>query len=204
MDCEQACINADNQLHKENIGLRQSIIQNTPLKPMPTKMGTLDSNTLQLQKRAIGATHVQAFIWLDTRRRRTSVSELLGADENPHPETVKTARAIEEYCRKEESREAGPLSNIQEEERKLLSRGSRTEIAEACDILKGARKKMVATSYPISFVKYSRGSSQLALQVRIPRNYQSTLLWMCGETGCSKSRKARHIQGRAETYGCSC
>ena len=58
MDCEQACINADNQLHKENIGLRQSIIQNTPLKPMPTKMGTLDSNTLQLQKRALGATHV--------------------------------------------------------------------------------------------------------------------------------------------------
>ena len=118
MDCEQACINADNQLHKENIGLRQSIIQNTPLKPMPTKMGTLDSNTLQLQKRALGATHVQAFIWLDTRRRRTLVSELLGADENPHPETVRTARATGEYCRKEESREAGPLSNIQEEERK--------------------------------------------------------------------------------------
>ena len=92
-DCEQASINADNQLHKENIGLRQSIIQNTPLKPMPTKMGTLDSNTLQLQKRALGATQVQAFIWLDTRRRRTSVSELLGPDENPHPETVRTARA---------------------------------------------------------------------------------------------------------------
>ena len=104
MDCEQACINADNQLHEENIGLRQSIIQNTPLKPMRTKMGTLDSNTVQLHKRALGATHVQAFIWLDTRRRRTSVSELHGADENPQPETVKTARAIEEYCRRGKQR----------------------------------------------------------------------------------------------------
>ena len=137
---------------------------------MSKNSGRQDSNIIQLEKRAIGATHVQAFIWLDTRRRRTSVSELLGADENPHPETVKTARAIEEYCRKEESREAGPLSNIQEEERKLLSRGSRTEIAEACDLIrKRARKKIVATSYPISFVKYSRGPSQLALEVRNPR-----------------------------------
>ena len=158
--------------------------------------------TFQRERGQQGTAHIQAFLWLDARRRRTFVSSIFTAGENPHCEPCKEPRASEKYCRKEETRYAGPYTNITASESACIGQGSRTEIAAACEsICQGARVETVATEFATTFVKYHRGLMQLYHIVQPKRRDKSVVLWMYGPTGCGKSRAARDVATAAETNG---
>jgi len=161
--------------------------------------------TMQMERGKQGTKHLQAFIWMDTRCRRTGITKLFGDNANPHIEAAKRPKDAERYCRKEETREGEYLTNIKEEEINLFGQGSRSDLAEACNrILSGAKIQAIATEHPTSYVKYSRGFHQLSFAVSIPRDTKTTVLWMCGETGWGKSRFARQIQRSALDNAWSC
>lgn len=160
--------------------------------------------TFQRECAASGTYHIQAFIWLGTRRRRTAISELFGDGENPHCEPCKSPRDAEKYCRKAETRYAGPYSNIEAKEVANIGQGSRTEIAAACEAIReGARLETVATEHSTTYVKYYRGLIQLHAIIQPKRCFKSTVLWLYGETGSGKSRCARQVADTATANGWS-
>ena len=124
---------------------------------------------MQMERGQQGTAHLQAFIWVASRCRRTGISKLFGEGANPHMEACRKPKDAEQYCRKEETREGAYVSIIEGEETKLLGQGSRSDLAEACDrILSGAKIQGIATEYPTSCVKYARGFQQLSLAVAVP------------------------------------
>ena len=151
--------------------------------------------TMQMERGQQGTAHLQAFIWVASRCRRTGITKLFGEGANPHIEACRKPKDAKQYCRKKETREGAYVSNIKEEETKLLGQGSRSDLAEACDrILSGAKIQVIATECPTSYVKYARGVQHLNLAVAVLRNTKSDVLLLCGETGWGKYTLARQIQ----------
>ena len=139
---------------------------------------------MQMERGQQGTAYLQVFIWVASRCRRTGITKLLGDGANPISKACRKPKDAEQYFRKEETREGAYVSNIKEEETKLLGQGSRSDLAEACDrILSGAKILVIATEYPTSYVKYARGFQQLSLAVAVPQITKSDVLWLCGETG---------------------
>ena len=161
--------------------------------------------TLQLEKGTNGTSHLQAFLWMGTRCRRTTVTKLFATGEMPHLEPARDPKAAERYCRKEETRQDGPYTNMKEEEIRNIGQGERTEISEACQlIIEGTPISTIARQFPTSHVRYHRGFQQIATQVQSPRDSKSIVLWVCGETGVGKSRCARQVAHAAKIKDWRC
>ena len=158
--------------------------------------------TFQRECGSNGTYHIQAFLWLASRRRRTAITELFGTGEKPHCEPCKDPRSAEKYCRKEETRHSGPYTNIEETEIACIGQGSRTEIAAACQAIReGARMETVAAQHSETYVKYFQCLVQLHAVFQPKRCFKTIVLWLYGEAGSGKSRCARQVARSAEGNG---
>ena len=154
--------------------------------------------TMQFERGETGTRYIQLFVQFERRRRLDYVRRTV--DERGHYERARDARASERYCRKEQSRESGPITNIQDPN--SIGQGARSEIAAACkDILGGTKLNVIAREYPSSLVRYYRGFGALAERIQSGRDWKSFVFWMNGPSGCGKARTARELGAQMVSTG---
>lgn len=137
-----------------------------------------------------GRLHLQGYIELHDKMRVGRLKRLLGSS-SLHAEARRGKRdQAREYCRKEESRVAGPWEFGTFDRRSSRPNG----LSEVTDRIQGgASIRTVMEEFPCWYVRYRSGLSHLAAeQARkaIPswRNVQVHVYW--GATGTGKTRKA--------------
>lgn len=111
-----------------------------------------------------GTPHLQGYIEFEGPKRRTGVLKFLphGTFTEPRAGTRDDAR---DYCRKEDTRQAGPWEYGTWE---VGGRGARNDIREAVNTLRTFGFRRVAEEHPEILVRYPRGMREIAthLQVR--------------------------------------
>ena len=109
--------------------------------------------TYQLEVGQSGTRNIQAFVRF-RQPLELSRAKLIFTGEAPHVEVARRPQEAEKYCRKEESRQEGPWSNIET----LITQGKRSDLTQIAEAIKsGATPKDVACSHPEQFIKFSRG-----------------------------------------------
>ena len=56
---------------------------------------------MQMERGQQGTAHIQAFIWVASRCRRTGITKLFGDGANPHIEACRKPKNAEQFCRNE-------------------------------------------------------------------------------------------------------
>lgn len=135
-----------------------------------------------------GTPHYQGYIEFKTLKSFTQVKGLLG--ETAHIELRRgTREQARDYCRKEDSRVAGPW-----EHGVFKSQGARTDLDKLAKRLKKKTFTEFAEENPSAIIKYSRGLKVLKTEYnklergtgfRVPK-----IFIFHGETGTGKTRKA--------------
>lgn len=75
----------------------------------------------------------------------------------------------------------------------ITAQGTRTDLEQACEILRERGIKRMAREMPTTYIKYHKGFEKLLLQYREPdeRTEYPTVYWLYGPTGIGKSYYAR-------------
>ena len=112
--------------------------------------------TAQIEKGKNGTPHLQAFIRFASSVDFSRAKGILG-DERPHIERCGNVGKSEAYCRKEETRVDGPITNI-DPEYFLGGQGRRTDLQEVAEKAQaGASMASIAEEHPATFIKFHRG-----------------------------------------------
>jgi len=150
-----------------------------------------DGNTkyciFQSEKGTEGTAHYQGYIEFSNPRAMSSVKRLVG--KRTHVEVRRgNAKQAREYCRKNDTRVAGPWEYGEFTEPRP---GNRTDIHDAITTLARTRSlRDVAVEHGSSFIKYHRGFSRY-LQVTSSRRSEAPKVSLYfGPTGTGKTRKA--------------
>lgn len=164
----------------------------------------------QLEVGANGTPHLQGYVEFSRPKR---LGALRAALPRAHWGARRASReAARDYCQKEDTREEGPWERG---DWGAGGQGKRSDLADACEVLKRQGLKAVAQQHPTAFVKFSRGLKQLEEILREeprdedfqPRFWQQCLLdHLLGEPddrtifwvtdlagGRGKSRLARYL-----------
>jgi len=143
-----------------------------------------------------GTPHLQGFMSLNKKRRTETLHNILSrlgvkvslkyADGSPLQNRV--------YCSKVDKEHFFEHGNIES-----ASKGHRSDLAEACKILKRKRLDTFALENPVQYVRYYRGFKELksvynSSTVPNYRNLTTTVLF--GDAGAGKSRRA-HDEAKA-------
>jgi len=135
--------------------------------------------------------HIQGYVEFTASMRMAAVKSLFGS-ESLHLEGRKGSReqAID-YCRKSESRVAGPWSVG---ELDSVRPGKRTDLHELSEkIAAGATRREVVEDFGHLYIRYSRGvENLLAVQAswRVPEWRDLTVMVYHGDAGTGKTRRA--------------
>lgn len=111
--------------------------------------------------------HVQGYVAFRQRKERTAVMKELAPTAPSHfycALAKKADVANTRYCTKEKSRVYGPWTYGEPDETKR--QGARTDLAEACALVKSDGVKAVAAQMPEAFVKFHQGFFELEKQIK--------------------------------------
>lgn len=140
----------------------------------------------QIEKADTGHLHVQGFLSLKSKQRTSGVKKI---HKTAHWEKARgTPKQAADYCKKIESRIAGPWEwGIQPDER-----GKKSQTALAIERIKaGASMSTVAAEYPEAIVRSGRGLQQLIHLLRPSPSWRNLdITWIYGVTGVGKTRQA--------------
>ena len=140
--------------------------------------------TGQFEKGESRTTHLQAFLRFSTSVDFGRAKALFGS-ERGHIEKCFNVSKAEAYCRKEETRVAGPVSNI---DQKTFSggQGRRTDLQEVAEKTKaGTSLARIAEEHPTTFIKFHRGEMHGILMVRqVPYGHSASLRSLGFGTRC--------------------
>lgn len=121
---------------------------------------------------------------------------MLGGDA-VHVEVCRNYPKAVEYCKKEESRVAGPW-----EHGKVTGQGARTDLASAVAlVLGGKRPRQIAQEEPVLFARFAKNLQLLRQELDRPRqrdNIKVVLLW--GTTGTGKTRTVHDLWNGEDVY----
>ena len=142
----------------------------------------------QQEKGEDGTVHYQGYVEFTARKRLTALKKV-----NPraHWEARKGSQtdAIN-YCKKEDTRQAGPWEIGAPAE---TQQGKRTDLdAIGQQIIAGTSLREIAMEHPGAYMQYGKGMRDLQAQIAESYNHDGTRgEWYWGEPGTGKSRKAR-------------
>lgn len=130
-----------------------------------------------------GTRHLQGYVNFKNKRRMRQVKALPGFM-RAHLEAAKgTEKQASDYCKKD-----GDYLEIGESG----CAGRRLDLETAAKILteSGGNLKCVAEACPGVYIKYGRGLRDYAsvMKLKQPRNFKSTVIVICGDPGCGKTR----------------
>lgn len=126
--------------------------------------------------------HLQGFIQLRNNYALKGIKKILG-DDSAHIEPMRgTAEEASTYCKKDENfKEFGTLR----------SQGDRTDLKEIKkNLIEGDTLRSVVLDKCENFqqIKYAESLAKYILK---QRDWEMTVIWICGAPGCGKSRLAR-------------
>lgn len=117
----------------------------------------------QLEKGEEGTPHYQGYVELDKVARLSKLKKLNG---KAHWEIrMGTQEQAIAYTKKEDTRLEGPWEHGE----KAVGRGTRTDLAIACDIAMTQGIEALKSQHPVEYVKYHKGIEKLAEGERIKR-----------------------------------
>lgn len=126
-----------------------------------------------------GTAHIQCFIYY-TNPRVKPVKKYPRA----WIDKAESFQASMKYCKKSETRIAGPFRKGEEP-----AQGKRSDLDElAKKVIEGATMDQMAQEHPGDFIKYSRGLIALQDQVTKHRTEKPQVMWLWGEAGTGKTR----------------
>lgn len=154
----------------------------------------------QLEKGAShGTPHLQGFIQFYTRKRLTTVSNLLGSKNHYEPRRGTVKECIV-YCSKDETLVSADLRHTQGEPIYRTGQGAGADLEEIISALRGGSAlASIVHDYPLAFVRHHRGIERwLQLYSRntiLPGTRKTYYFW--GPSGAGKTFNARLL---AKTY----
>jgi len=166
---------------------------NNPRVDAPTLLGRLEVHKnrkyaiFQKEKGSNGTPHYQGYLELHQPRAISAIKKMVGL--RAHVEIRKgNANQAREYCRKPESRLAGPF----ECGTFVAPRpGTRTDIHDAVETLARTRSlRDVALAHSSTFIRYHKGFSRYLSVTGTDRTEPPKVCLYFGGTGTGKTRKA--------------
>ena len=160
----------------------------------PSKMQHL---VYQLERApTTGMLHLQGAVHFLQPTRMGAAKALLGG-ESAHVEVCRNYLKAVEYCRKEESRVAGPW-----EHGKATSQGARTDLASVVAmVLGGKRPRQIAQEEPVLYARFAKNLQALRQELDRPRqrdDIKVALFW--GTTGTGKTRTIHDLWNAEDVY----
>ena len=179
------------------------ITVNNPSDPLPDfgAIPKLRYGIWQVEVGEQGTRHVQGYLEFTHPVRMAHIKSCAGLS-SAHLEVRRGSRdAARDYCRKDDTREAGPY----EFGEWIEGQGTRSDLSAAVELIRGgAQMSEVAREHSEVFVKYHRGLQAFSSILRVGRSEDVTptvILWH-GPSGVGKSRGAREM-ARQLSEGCS-
>ena len=90
--------------------------------------------TAQFERGSEQTLHLQAFLRFPRPIELRGAKRIFGS-ESPHLESCRNPTQSEQYCRKENSRIEGPITNITAEEAQTFGQGKRTELSAVANAI---------------------------------------------------------------------
>lgn len=139
-----------------------------------------------------GRRHLQAFVQFSTRRRFTTMIKKL---KPRHVEVAKHPKEAYKYCFKEESR--APDGWQLKSDLEPVFSGKRTDLLEACEIVKTSGLRALAEQMPDSLVRHYSGFAKLKNLLDPGMRYMPIkAIWLVGPAGVGKTRSIPPGTGR--------
>lgn len=151
----------------------------------------------QLEKApSTGQLHIQGVAHFTNPIRMAGAKALLGGD-TVHVEPCRNYTKAVEYCKKEETRIAGPW-----EHGRVTSQGTRTDLQSAVAmVLGGKRPREIAREEPVLYARFSKNLQALRQELEPARqrdNIKVILLW--GTTRTGKTRSVYDLWNVSDVY----
>lgn len=124
-----------------------------------------------------GTPHLQGYITFRKAYRLTALKKL---HKTAHWEIAKAKDAAINYCMKDQDYVL--IDNRQQ--------GARTDLTEACAIIKEEGVQALAVKMPEAYVKYHGGFDKLAYRYQEERTEKPYVTWIWGKTGVGKTHMA--------------
>ena len=158
--------------------------------------------TFQRECGSNGTYHIQAFLWLASRRRRTAITELFGTGEKPHCEPCNDPKVQRSTAGKRRQETPAPTLTSKRRRLHVLDRAvERKLLRRVRQSVRELEWKLWMAQHSETYVKYFQCLVQLHAVFQPKRCFKSIVLWLYGEAGSGKSRCARQVARSAEGNG---
>lgn len=138
----------------------------------------------QLEKSQKGTPHYQGFVQFKREKSRKTAKKIIGQHGHFERRRAKDVRKAADYCKKEESRLAGPF------EYGVMSQGqgTRTDVKSFRDlVLAGKNRKYLIMEEPFAMQKFERFYKMIKSTFR-PDHKERKVVLLYGVTGAGKTR----------------
>ena len=143
-----------------------------------------------------GTRHIQGFIdtitkiCFSTMRSRMAETGFAGC----HLESCRSRNNGINYCRKEDTRQEGPYTNLSAYELEQAGQGRRRDLEVLRqDIKDGKSRLYIAENHFNAFLQYNNGIMRYQQLLQRPRNCKTKVLYLFGLPGVGKSRFALEV-----------
>jgi len=145
-----------------------------------------------------GARHWQGYVRFFSRKRRSTVKRLLGAEDAHLEKPFGTEEQNKTYCSKEGGSMFSEFGTYDANQGK--GQGYRSDLEAAADMIKaGAHLNEVASKFSTDYIRYHGGFEALALRVApappVRRDVLAIVLW--GPTGVGKTHRMMSLYPEA-------
>jgi len=128
--------------------------------------------------------HWQGYVQFKQQLRLSAAQGMLGLG-RVHMEVARNPKKAIDYCKKLDTRAAGPFEMGEHEQ----GQGRRSDLERVIDLVKqGVSRKRLAEECPQQFIKYHKGIDAMRLAIQEPPPIDRKVALLVGDTGVGKTR----------------